>query len=52
MTPSELKETLIKQYNEAVVNVQRLEGAIAACTELISSVEENTVEETTEETDA
>ena len=52
MTPFELKETLIKQYNEAVVSVQRLEGAIAACNELVSSVKETTEEETTEEADA
>ena len=52
MTPSELKETLLKQYNDAVMNVQRLEGAIAACTELVDSEEETTVEETTVEADA
>ena len=52
MTPSELKETLLKQYNDAVMNVQRIEGAIAACNELASSEEETTVEETTEEADA
>lgn len=43
MTPTELKETLIKQYNEAIVTIQRLEGALSACTELINS-------ETTEDT--
>jgi hypothetical protein len=53
MTPSELKETLVKQYQDAVVNVQRLEGAIAACDELDKSQEEPTTEEeTTEEADA
>lgn len=52
MTPSELKETLLKQYNDAVMNVQRIEGAIAACNELDSSEEETTEEETTEEADA
>ncbi len=44
MTATELKETLIKQYNEAIVTVQRLEGALAACTELINSTEEPTEE--------
>lgn len=44
MTPTELKERLIKQYNEAVVTVQRLEGAITACSELIQSTEDTTEE--------
>ena len=47
MTSTELKENLIKQYNETVENLRRLEGAIAACDQLI---EEPTTEE--EEADA
>ena len=47
MTTTEYKENLVKQYNEAVVNLQRLEGAIAACNTLLK--EETTEEETTEE---
>jgi len=49
MTSTELKENLIKQYNETVENLRRLEGAIAACDQLTES-EEPTTEE--EETDA
>ena len=49
MTSTELKENLIKQYNETVENLRRLEGAIAACDQLTES-EETTTEE--EETDA
>ena len=33
-TPTSLKLQLIEQYNTAVANVQKLEGAIAACNEL------------------
>ena len=47
MTTTEYKENLIKQYNETVTNLQRLEGAIAACNTLLE--EETTEEETTEE---
>ena len=45
MTTTELKETLVKQYNETVVNLQRLEGAIAACDELLKPTEEETTED-------
>jgi len=47
MTPTELKETLIKQYNETVGNLRHLEGAIAACDQLTES-EEPTEEEPTD----
>jgi hypothetical protein len=46
MTPTQLKENLIEQLNQAVVQVQQLQGAIAACDELLK---EETTEETTEE---
>jgi hypothetical protein len=50
MTTTEYKENLVKQYNETVVNLQRLEGAIAACNELLQAQEETTTdEETTDE---
>jgi hypothetical protein len=39
-TPIELKETLIKQYNESIENLRRLEGALAACDELLKKEEE------------
>ena len=45
MTTIELKEQLVKQYNETVVNLQRLEGAIAACDELLKPTEEETTED-------
>lgn len=46
MSPTELKETLIKQYNETIENLRRLEGAIAACDNLIEApTEKEEVEE-------
>lgn len=54
MTPLELKETLLKQYNDAFAAVQRIEGAIQACNSLLNE-EDNTetpTEVTTDETDA
>ena len=52
MTPLELKETLLKQYNEAISAVQRIEGAIQACNELLTEEDETPTEVTTDETDA
>lgn len=46
MSPAQLKENLIEQLNQAVVQVQQLQGAIAACDELLK---EETTEETPEE---
>jgi len=40
MTAAQLKEQLIKQYNEAVSSLKVLEGAIAACDELLKPTEE------------
>ena len=48
MTPTELKEKLVKQYNEAAGQLQSIQGAIAACDALIEA-QENPTEETTEE---
>ena len=45
MTSTELKEKLVKQYNEMVTNLQRLEGAIAACDELLKPEEEPTTDD-------
>ena len=45
MTSAELKEQLIKQLNETVEHLRRLEGAIAACDQLIESEESTTEEE-------
>ena len=45
MNPTELKETLVKQYNEMAINLQRLEGAIAACDELLKPTEEETTDD-------
>jgi hypothetical protein len=50
MTSTELKENLIKQYNETVDNLRRLEGAIAACDQLTEAEKTTTEEE--EDTDA
>ena len=51
MTTTELRDELVKQYNETVQNIQRLEGAIAACNQLLEaeSLEETTEEETTDD---
>jgi hypothetical protein len=38
-TPSELKENLVKQYNELVVTIQQLQGAIQACDALMEEQE-------------
>ena len=46
MTPTEFKEDLMKQYEQAVQQVYKLQGAIAACDQLTP---ETTEEETTEE---
>ena len=46
MTPNEFKEQLLQQREEAVLNLHRIEGAIAACNQLIEDTDE---EETTEE---
>ena len=45
MTTSEYKEQLIQKYNETIAMLQRVEGAIAACDELLKSQEETTTEE-------
>ena len=45
-TAVELKENLIKQYNDTVAVLQKIEGAISACNELIEPTQEE------EETDA
>ena len=46
MNATQLKETLIKQYNETVTSLKVLEGAIAACDEILKPTEE---EPTTDE---
>jgi len=40
MTPAELKETLLKQYDQAITQLRQLEGAIQACDELLKPTEE------------
>ena len=39
MTTSEYKEQLIQKYNETVITLQQLQGAITACDELLKSEE-------------
>ena len=43
MTTTELRDQLVKQYNETVQNIQRLEGAIAACNQLIETEDDDLV---------
>ena len=49
MTPNKFKEKLLDQREEALINLHRIEGAIAACNTLIENQEENTTEEETTE---
>jgi|TARA_Y100000033_G_C2678955_1_gene78072 hypothetical protein len=49
MTTTEYKEQLIQKYNETAVALQQIQGAIAACDELLKSQEETTEEETTDD---
>ena len=49
MTTTEFKESLLKQRDEAVINLHRIEGAIAACNQIIEDQEKNTTEEETTE---
>ena len=44
-SPSALKDTLVEQYNQLLVQLQKTEGAIAACNELLNA-EKTTPEET------
>ena len=45
MNAAQLKEQLIKQYNEAVTSLKVLEGAIAACDEILKPEEETTTDD-------
>ena len=40
MTPAELKETLLKQYENTITQLRQLEGALQACDELLKPTEE------------
>ena len=48
MTPAELKENLLKQYDQVITQLRQVEGAIAACDELLKA-EETTEEPTTDD---
>ena len=45
MTPSKLKENLIKQYEDTLATLRKIEGAIYAC-EQLTEKEETTIEST------
>ena len=45
MTPAELKANILKQYEQAVAQVQQLQGALAACDELLKPTEEPPTDE-------
>lgn len=47
MTPSEYKDQLIEQYNQTVVTLQQLQGAITACDALLADEDQDTTEEET-----
>ena len=49
MTTTEYRDQLIKKYNETVAMLQRVEGAISACDELLKSQEGPTEEEPTDD---
>ena len=40
MTTTEYRDKLIEQYNTTVATLQQLQGAIAACNELISTADD------------
>ena len=42
MTPAELKQNILKQYEEAITQLRQLEGALAACDELLKKEEPTT----------
>ena len=46
---SALKENLIKQYNQTIANLQRIEGALAVLNQLEEEAEPAAEEETSEE---
>jgi len=51
MTTTEYRDKLVEQYNQTVATLQQLQGAIAACNELIATEDEDLVppdEETNE----
>ena len=50
MKHQDIKENLIKQYNETLVNLQRLEGAIAVLNQL-DEVKEASSEDNTEDSE-
>ena len=52
MTTEDYKEKLVEQYNQTVVTLQQLQGAIAACNELLNSEDEELVPDDNNETDA
>lgn len=53
MTTTEYRDNLIKQYEELLVNVQRMQGAIAACNDLIEKEDDElTTEIEADESDA
>ena len=45
MTPAELKETLLKQYDQAITQLRQVEGALAACDELLKEEEPTTTDD-------
>ena len=49
MTTTEFRESLLKQRDEAVINLHRIEGALVACDQIIENQEKNTTEEETTE---
>ena len=49
MTPAEFKEQLLKQYNDTADALKRIEGALAACDELMKTEEKEPAEESTDD---
>jgi hypothetical protein len=51
-TPSELRDKLIEEYNEAIVELHQLRGAIRACDFLIESEDEEDEDDDEEDYEA
>ena len=49
MKPAELKEILIKQYDQAITQLRQIEGALQACEELLKDDEPTEEEPTTDD---
>ena len=45
MTTQEYKKKLVAQYNQTVITMHQLQGAIAACDELLTTEDDELIED-------